>query len=188
MLLIGRPIPEGTFQTFHQNSISPISLAQYRGQWLVLVFYPGDFTFVCPTELAELADLYDDFRQAGAEVMGVSTDSVYVHKAWHDTSPTIRKIRYPMVSDPTGRLARDLGVYVEQEGVALRGSFIFDPDGLLCAFEVHMNSIGRNMHELLRKLQAASYVREHKGEEVCPVGWTPGGKTLKPGLDLVGKI
>ena len=188
MLLIGRSIPEGTFQTFHENSIRPVTLTEYRGRWLVLVFYPGDFTFVCPTELAELGSLYVEFQKAGAEVMGVSTDSVYVHKAWHDSSPTIRKIQYPMVSDPTGRLARELGVYIEAEGVALRGSFIFDPDGLLCAYEVHMNSIGRNMHELLSKLQAASYVREHNGEEVCPVSWTPGDRTLKPGLDLVGKI
>jgi NADH-dependent peroxiredoxin subunit C len=188
MLQIGRSIPEGSFQMFHQNSIRPVTLTQYRGRWLVLVFYPGDFTFVCPTELAELADLYGEFQNAGAEVMGVSTDSVYVHKAWHDASPTIRKIQYPLVSDPTGRLARELSVYIEEEGVARRGSFVFDPDGLLCAYEVHTNAIGRNMHELLRKLQAASYVREHKGEEVCPVSWKPGGKTLKPGLDLVGKI
>ena len=188
MPLIGRSIPEETFQVYHQENIRPINLRQFRGQWLVLVFYPGDFTFVCPTELAELGGLYPEFQKLGVEVMSVSTDSVYVHKAWHDSSPTIRKIEYPMLSDTNGRLARDLGVYLEHEGVALRGSFVFDPDGLLCACEVHTNSIGRNMRELLRKLQAAVYVREHKGEEVCPVSWTPGQKTLKPDLDLVGKL
>jgi len=188
MAIIGQVIPEGTYQTYHRQGIQPITLERYRGRWLVLVFYPGDFTFICPTELEELGALYGEFQKQDAEVLGVSTDSVYVHKAWHDTSPAIKGLPFPMVADPGGRLAQQLGCYLPQEGVALRGSYIFDPDGKLCAFEVHNNSIGRNMEELLRKLQAAAFVRENGGVEVCPAGWKPGQRTLKPSLDLVGKI
>jgi len=188
MPMIGQTIPDGTFQTYHQRDIQPLTLRSYRGRWLVLVFYPGDFTFICPTELDQLGSLYGDFQQMDAEVLGISTDSVYVHKAWQDTSPAIKNLPFPMVADPGGRLAQKLGVYLHEEGVALRGSFIFDPDGRLFAYEVHHNSIGRNMEELLRKLQAAVFVRQNGGIEVCPAGWKPGARTLKPGLDLVGKI
>ncbi len=188
MRLIGRMISDGTYQAFHQGEIRSIDFGIYRGGWLVLVFYPGDFTFVCPTELAELADLYPSFQALGAEVISVSTDSVYVHKAWHESSPTIKRITYPMLADPTGRLCQELGICIEEEGIALRGSFVIDPDGLIRAYEVHDNNIGRNMQELLRKLQAAIHVREHGGKEVCPAGWKPGDKALKPSLDLVGKL
>lgn len=184
---IGRTISEGTYQIFHRDQIRRIALTEYRGRWLVLVFYPGDFTFICPTELGELADLYPEFQKLNAEIIGVSTDSVYVHKAWHDVSPTIKAIGFPMLADPTGRLCREFGTYLEEEGVALRGSFIIDPDGVVRTGEVHDNSIGRSGRELLRKLQAAIQVREGQGE-VCPAAWTPGAKTLKPSLDLVGKI
>ena len=145
MATIGQVIPEGTFQAFHEQEIRPITLESYRGRWVVLVFYPGDFTFICPTELEELGALYADFRKVGAEVIGVSTDSVYVHKAWHDTSPSIKKLAFPLLADSGGLLSQKLGVYLYREGVALRGSFIFDPDGKLCAYEVHANNIGRNM-------------------------------------------
>jgi len=188
MPTIGQAVPDGTYHTFHRQEIQPITLESYRGQWLVLVFYPGDFTFICPTELEELGSLYGEFQKLDAEVLSISTDSVYVHKAWHDASPSIKGLPFPMVADPGGRLAQQLGVYVPQEGVALRGSFIFDPDGALSAYEVHHNSIGRNMNELLRKLQASAFVRDNGGVEVCPVSWKPGDRTLKPGLDLVGKI
>jgi NADH-dependent peroxiredoxin subunit C len=188
MPMIGQAIPEGTYQSFHEQEIQPITLQSYRGRWLVLVFYPGDFTFICPTELEELGSLYGEFQKLDAEVLGVSTDSVYVHKAWHDTSPAIKGLAFPMVADPGGRLAQKLGVYLPEDGVALRGSFIFDPDGKLCAYEVHNNSIGRNMEELLRKLQAAVFVRDNGGIEVCPAGWKPGQRSLKPSLDLVGKL
>lgn len=188
MPMIGQPVPEGTYQSYHQGEIQPVTLRSYGGRWLVLVFYPGDFTFICPTELEELGSMYGEFQKLGAEVLSVSTDSVYVHKAWHDTSPAIKGLSFPMVADPGGRLSQHLGVYLADEGVALRGSFIFDPDGRLCAYEVHHNTIGRNMEELLRKLQAAAFVRENGGVEVCPVGWKPGQRTLKPSLDLVGKI
>ncbi len=188
MPMIGQAVPDGTYQIFHRDEIHTISLDRYHGRWLVLVFYPGDFTFICPTELEELGSLYGEFQKIDAEVLGVSTDSVYVHKAWHDTSPAIKNLAFPLVADPAGRLSQKLGVYLAQEGVALRGSFIFDPDGHLCAYEVHNNSIGRNMEELLRKLQAAAFVRENGGVEVCPAGWKPGQRTLKPSLDLVGKL
>jgi peroxiredoxin (alkyl hydroperoxide reductase subunit C) len=188
MATIGQALPDDTYQAFHEDEIRGLKLESYRGRWLVIVFYPGDFTFICPTELEELGALYNDFQKAGAEVIGVSTDSVYVHKAWHDTSPAIRTLAFPLVADPGGMLAQKLGVYLHREGVALRGSFIFDPDGKLCAYEVHANNIGRNMQELLRKLQAAAFVRDNGGVEVCPAGWKPGDRTLRPSLDLVGKL
>ena len=123
----------------------------------------------------------------GAEIISFSTDTVFVHKAWHDNSPVIKSITYPMAADPTGNICRAFGTYLELEGLSLRGTFIVDPDGILKAMDVHDNSIGRNIDEIIRKLQASQYVREHKGE-VCPASWRPGGKTLKPGIDLVGKI
>jgi NADH-dependent peroxiredoxin subunit C len=188
MAMIGQSIPAGTYQTYQENEIRSVALESFRGRWLVLVFYPGDFTFICPTELEELGAYYDDFKKLGAEVIGVSTDSVYVHKAWRDTSPAMKKISFPLLADAGGSLSQKLGVYLHREGVALRGSFIFDPDGKLCAYEVHANNIGRNMQELLRKLQAAAFVRENGGVEVCPAGWKPGERTLRPSLDLVGKL
>ena len=187
MIQIGQTIPDLALKAFHENEEKTVRLADFRGKWLVLVFYPADFTFVCPTELAELADHYEEFRALGAEVASVSTDTVFVHKAWHDQSPAISKIRFPMIADPTSTLCRELGTYIEDEGLSLRGSFIFDPNGMLKAYEMHDNSIGRSAKELLRKLQAAIYVSQHDGE-VCPASWAPGKSTLRPGLDLVGKI
>jgi peroxiredoxin (alkyl hydroperoxide reductase subunit C) len=175
------------FEAFQNEEIKKIKLSNYRDQWLVLIFYPADFTFICPTELEEAAEYYKEFKKIGAEILSVSTDTVFVHKAWHDQSPAIKKIKFPMVADPTGKLCREFGTYIEEEGVSLRGSFIVDPEGKLVAYEMHNNSIGRSVEELLRKLQAAKFVREHKGM-VCPASWKPGKKTLKPGLDLVGKI
>jgi len=187
MVKIGHRIPDFELDAYVGDEIQKIRLSDSKGKWLVLVFYPADFTFVCPTELQEIARLYPKFKAEGAEVMSVSTDTVFVHKAWHDHSPAIRQIAYPMVADPSGNLCREFGTLIEEEGLSLRGSFIVDPDGVLKAFELHDNSIGRSGAELLRKLQAAKFVREHGGE-VCPANWQPGDKTLKPGLDLVGKI
>lgn len=187
MIAIGKLIPDGTYQAYHEDKIRPVMLSEFRGRWLILLFYPGDFTFVCPTELAETARLYPEFKKLGAEVCGVSTDSVYVHKAWHDSSPTIRSVEFPFIADTTGSLSRGFGVYLEDEGVALRGTFLIDPDGVLRAYEVHDNSIGRHAGEMLRKLQAAIRVREGQGE-VCPASWQPGQSTLTPSLDLVGKL
>jgi len=187
MIRIGQKVPDFELEAYHDEKIEKIRLSDYEGRWVVLIFYTADFTFICPTELEEAALLYEEFKKLGAEVMSVSTDTVFVHKAWHDNSVAIKKIKYPMLADPTGKLCREFGTYIEEEGLSLRGSFVVDPEGILKAFEIHDNSIGRNAEELLRKLQAAIYVRQHKGE-VCPAGWRPGKKTLRPGLDLVGKI
>jgi peroxiredoxin (alkyl hydroperoxide reductase subunit C) len=153
----------------------------------VVVFYPADFTFVCPTELGDLADNYAAFQRLGVEIYAVSTDTHFTHKAWHDTSETIRRVQYPLIGDPTHALSRNFGVLIEDEGVAYRGSFVIDPAGRIKIVEINDNGIGRDAKELLRKVQAAQYVASHPGE-VCPAKWTPGGKTLAPTLDLVGKI
>jgi NADH-dependent peroxiredoxin subunit C len=152
-----------------------------------LFFYSADFTFVCPTELGELANHYEQIKAEGAEVISVSVDTAFVHKAWHDESATIKKIKYPMIADPARRVCVAYGTLIEDEGLSLRATFLIDPKGILKAYEFHDNSIGRSIDELIRKLQAAKFVEEHGGE-VCPMDWKPGAKTLKPGLDLVGKI
>jgi len=187
MIKINEQIPDFEIKVYHNNEIHKENLANYRDKWLVMLFYPANFTFVCPTELEEAAEMYDKFKEAGAEILSVSTDTVYAHKAWHDTSEAIKKINYPMGADPTGKVCRSFGTYIEDEGVSLRGTFIIDPEGRLIAMDVHDNSIGRNAAEILRKLQAAKFVREHEGK-VCPASWKPGDDTLTPGLDLVGKI
>ncbi len=187
MVKIGQKITDFELKAYQNDDIKTIKLSDYKGKWLILLFYPADFTFICPTELEEAAAHYADFQSAGAEVLSISTDTVYVHKAWHDVSPSIKKIKFPMVADPTGNLCREFGTYIDEAGLSLRGSFIIDPDGILKAYEIHDNSIGRSAKEILRKVQAAKFVRENKGE-VCPASWEPGKKTLKPGLDLVGKI
>ncbi len=185
--LVGSQIPNMELEAYQDNKIKKIKLHDYEGKWLVVFFYPSDFTFVCPTELEELADNYESFKKLGAEILSVSTDTVYVHKAWHDTSPAIKKITFPMLADPTRKLCSALGVHIHNEGVALRGTFIVNPEGKIVSMEVNDNSIGRSAKELLRKLQAAKFVSEHKGQ-VCPASWQPGDETLEPGLDLVGKI
>jgi peroxiredoxin (alkyl hydroperoxide reductase subunit C) len=187
MVNIGQEIPDLEVDAYHEDEVKPIKLSDYRGKWLVLLFYPADFTFVCPTELEDAASLYGEFQQIDAEILSVSTDTAFVHKAWHDTSEAIGKVEYPMVADPTGALSRAFGVYIEDAGLALRGTFVIDPDGVLKTAEVHDLGIGRSARELLRKVQAAQFVREN-GDQVCPANWEPGAATLKPGLDLVGKI
>ena len=187
MLKIGKRVPDMSLQVFQNEKIKDISLRNYKGQWLVVVFYPADFTFICPTELEDLAKKYNDFKANNAEILSISTDTVFVHKAWHDTSEAIKKITYPMGADTNGKISKKFGTYIKKEGLSLRGSFIIDPDGILKAFEIHDNSIGRSADELLRKLQAAKFVAEADGE-VCPANWKPGSATLHPGLDLVGKI
>ena len=187
MVKINDPAPAFNLEAYYKGDIKKLSLADYKGKWVVLFFYPADFTFVCPTELGDLADNYKKIQAEGAEVLSASTDTVFSHKAWHDSSKTINKITFPMLADPTGKLSRDYGVYIDEAGLALRGTFIIDPDGVVKAFEINDNSIGRSTDELIRKLQAAKFVREHGGE-VCPMNWKPGAKTLKPGMDLVGKI
>jgi peroxiredoxin len=195
LVKVGEPVPDFEFEVFHDGTIKTMSLSSLRGKWSILVFYPADFTFVCPTELEELAMLYPKFQELNAEIISVSTDNVYTHKAWHDTSEAIKKITYPMAADPAGKLAEAFGVLIEgngpeltpDEGLAMRGTFIIDPSGKLRAMEINDNSMGRKAAETLRKLQAAQYVETHKGQ-VCPASWEPGDDTLEPGLDLVGKI
>lgn len=187
MAQVGQKIENFEFEAYHENEIKRLHFADYHAKWLVLLFYPADFTFVCPTELEDAAEYYEQFKKSGAEILSISTDTAFVHKAWHDHSPAIKKIRYPMVADPAGRLCRYFGTYLDEAGLSLRGSFIIDPDGVLKALEIHDNSIGRSAEEILRKLQAAVFVREHKGE-MCPANWRPGKKTIRPGLDLVGRI
>ncbi|EKE20108.1 MAG: hypothetical protein ACD_8C00055G0002 [uncultured bacterium] len=185
--IVGRKLPDLELEAFHEESTRKVKFSDYKGKWIVLVFYPADFTFICPTELAAVGVLYPQFQKEGAEVFSVSTDTVFVHKAWHDNSAMIKNINFPMIADPTGRLCRALGTYVPGEGLSLRATVIVDPDGVIKAMDIHDNSIGRNSEEILRKLQAAIFVRENK-TEVCPVNWRPGGETLKPGMDLVGKL
>ena len=187
MAKIGSKAPDFKVKAFHNGEVKDIRLSDYKGKWVVLFFYPADFTFVCPTELGELADNYEKFQKLNTEILSISTDTEFVHKAWFDNSETINKIKFPMLADPTGRVCKAYGTYIAEEGLSLRGTFFIDPEGILKAYELHDNSIGRSCDELIRKIQAAKYVAEHSGE-VCPVNWKPGKQTLKPGLDLVGKI
>jgi peroxiredoxin (alkyl hydroperoxide reductase subunit C) len=187
MSLIGKEVNDFKVQAFVGGDFKEVTKADLLGTWSVFVFYPADFTFVCPTELGDLADHYEAFKEVGCEVYSVSCDSHFVHKAWHDASETIRKIQYTMLGDPTAALAKDFEVYIEGEGMALRGSFVISPEGKIVCYEVNENSIGREASELLRKVQAAQFVAEH-GDQVCPAKWRPGAATLKPSLDLVGKL
>ena len=187
VLKIGHLAPKFTTEALIDGQIKKISLDDYKGKWTILFFYPADFTFVCPTELQEMAKKYEDFKSEGAEVLSISTDTVFVHKAWKDASATIKEIEFPMVADSSHKICWDYGTLIEEEGLSLRGSFLIDPEGILKAYEIHDNSIGRSADELFRKLQAAKFTYENGGE-VCPANWKPGKDTLKPGLDLVGKL
>ena len=187
MSLINTEIKPFKATAYHNGKFVPVTNDSLKGKWSVFVFYPADFTFVCPTELGDLADNYAEFKKLGVEVYGVSTDTHFSHKAWHDASETIKKVQYPLVGDPTATLSRNFEVLIEEEGMALRGTFVINPEGVIKVMEVHDNGIGRDAKELLRKVKAAQYVASHPGE-VCPAKWTPGDSTLKPSLDLVGKI
>ncbi|MCF1429214.1 MAG: peroxiredoxin [Shewanella sp.] len=172
---------------FHKGEFVSVSEQDLLGKWSVVMFYPADFTFVCPTELGDMADHYEKLQTMGVEVYSVSTDTHFTHKAWHDTSDTINKINFPMIGDPTGLISRNFGVMIEEEGLALRGTFVINPEGQIKVAEIHDLGIGRSASELVRKVQAAQYVATHDGE-VCPAKWQPGEETLSPSLDLVGKI
>lgn len=192
---VGETVPDFAFEAFQNNETKTLKFSDFRGKWLVVMFYPADFTFVCPTELEEMAKLYPKFKEINAEVVSFSTDTVFTHKAWHDTSPAIQQIGFPMGADPSGKISYAFGVLIEgdgtelteDEGLSMRGTFIIDPKGTLRAMEVTHNSIGRKAAETLRKIQAAQYVETHPGN-VCPASWEPGSDTLEPGMDLVGKI
>ena len=174
-------------QAYHQGKFVSVSEADLRGKWSVLFFYPADFTFVCPTELGDLADHYAELQGMGVEVYGVSTDTHFTHKAWHDTSDTIRKIQFPMVGDPTGAISRQFGVLIEAEGLADRGTFVINPEGRVKLVEVTEEGVGRSAPELIRKIKASQFIAAHPGQ-ACPASWQPGDETLTPSLDLVGKI
>jgi NADH-dependent peroxiredoxin subunit C len=187
MSLINTQIKPFKATAFHAGKFVELSEANFKGTWSVLMFYPADFTFVCPTELEDLANLQPEFDKLGVKLYGASTDTHFAHKAWHDTSDAIKKVNYALIGDPTGALTRNFEVMIEEEGLALRGTFVINPEGQIKVMEVHDNGIGRDASELLRKVKAAQYVASHPGE-VCPAKWTEGAATLKPSLDLVGKI
>lgn len=187
-LTVGDTVPEDlSFDVFQNEEIKKVTMKDLRSHWVVLMFYPKDFTFVCPTELEDMQRNYDAFKKEGAEVISMSTDTVYVHKAWHDNSPAIKTLTYPMGEDPSHQISELFGVLIPDEGVTHRATFIISPDGVIKAVEINHDSIGRNGKETLRKLKAAKYASEHPGN-VCPANWDEGAETLKPGLDLVGKI
>jgi peroxiredoxin (alkyl hydroperoxide reductase subunit C) len=187
MSQIGKQIVDFKVEAFANNDFKTVTKEDVLGKWSIFFFYPADFTFVCPTELEDLANKYDEFKATGAEIYSVSTDTHFVHKAWHDTSATIKKINYPMLADPTGVLSRGFEVMIEEAGLAERGTFIVNPAGEIVAYEVVAGNVGRNADELLRRLKALQFV-EANPSEVCPAKWEEGKETLKPGIDLVGVI
>ncbi len=187
MSLINTDIKPFKATAYHQGKFIDVTDASVKGKWSIFFFYPADFTFVCPTELGDLADRYTEFKKLGVEIYGVSTDTHFTHKAWHDTSDTINKLQYPMIGDPTHVLSRNFEVLIESDGVADRGTFVVDPQGRIQIIEITAGGVGRDANELLRKVKAAQYVAAHPGE-ACPAKWKEGEKTLKPSLELVGKI
>ncbi|WP_458413374.1 alkyl hydroperoxide reductase subunit C [Schinkia sp. CFF1] len=187
MSLIGKEVQPFKANAFHNGEFIEVTEQNFKGKWSVVCFYPADFTFVCPTELEDLQNNYVTLKELGVEVYSVSTDTHFTHKAWHDTSETIKKIEYIMVGDPSHQLSRNFDVLIEEDGVADRGTFIIDPDGVVQALEINAGGIGRDANTVVNKIKAAQYVRNNPGE-VCPAKWQEGAKTLKPSLDLVGKI
>ena len=187
MAIINTEIKPFSAQAFKEGKFISVTDADVKGKWSVFFFYPADFTFVCPTELEDLADHYAEFEKLGVEIYAVSTDTHFSHKAWHDTSPAIGKIRYTMIGDPSGVVTNNFDVMRPGVGLADRGTFVVDPQGIIQVMEITSEGVGRNASELLRKIKAAQYVAAHPGE-VCPAKWEEGEKTLAPSLDLVGKI
>lgn len=187
MALINTAIKPFKATAFKDGEFVDVSSEDIKGKWAVFVFYPADFTFVCPTELGDIADKYEELQSRGVEVFSVSTDTHFTHKAWHDSSEAIGKVKFPMIGDPTGRITRGFNVMIEEDGLAERGTFLVDPDGKIQVAEIHAGGIGRSAKDMVRKTKAAQYVRENDGE-VCPAAWEQGQATLKPSLDLVGKI
>ena len=187
MSLINTTVPPFKTQAFHNGKFVEVSNESMKGKWSVVIFMPAAFTFNCPTEVEDAADNYAEFQKMGTEVYIVTTDTHFSHKVWHETSPAVGKARFPLVGDPTHTLTRMFGVHIEAEGLALRGTFVINPDGIIKTVEIHDNSIARDVKETLRKVQAAQYVAKNPGQ-VCPAKWQEGAKTLPPSLDLVGKI
>jgi len=187
MSLINTEIKPFKAQAYQAGKFFEVSDATLKGKWSVVFFYPADFTFVCPTELEDLADHYAEFQKLNVEIYSVSTDTHFAHKAWSDTSPAIKKIKYVMVGDPTHAISRNFDVLIEAAGIADRGSFVIDPAGKIQIVEINAGGVGRSATELLRKVKAVQYAASHPGG-VCPAHWDAGDKTLAPSLALVGKI
>jgi peroxiredoxin (alkyl hydroperoxide reductase subunit C) len=187
MSMINKEVSDFSVEAFHGKIFKTITKEDILGKWSLFFFYPADFTFICPTELSDLVDAYEDFKSIGCEIYSVSCDTHYVHKAWHNASETIRGIEFPMLADPTGKLARDFGVMIEESGVAERGDFIINPEGKIMAYEVLAGNVGRNAEELFRRVQACQFVALH-GDMVCPARWEPGAPTITPGIDLIGAL
>lgn len=185
--IINKSIPQFSLPAFVDNTFRTITDADVKGKWAIFFFYPADFTFVCPTELVDMADHYNEFKALGVEVYSVSTDTQFAHKAWWDASDSIKKIKFPMLADKTGYLADYFGILNHDDFLAYRGTFVVNPEGRIKIVEIHDNGIGRDASELLRKIEAAQFVAEHS-DQVCPAKWKKGDNTLKPGIDLVGKI
>lgn|SRR6056297_538875 len=187
MSLVGKEVLPFTAQAFQNNRFLEVTEEDFKDQWSVVVFYPADFTFVCPTELKDLQSQYDNLKELGVEVYSVSTDTHYTHKAWHDNSQTINEIEFVMVGDPSHELSKNFNVLIEEEGLADRATFIIDPDGIVQGVEINAGNLGRDASAIVSKIKAAQYVRENPNE-ACPAKWKEGNQTLKPGVDLVGKI
>ncbi|WP_417330943.1 alkyl hydroperoxide reductase subunit C [Halomonas cupida] len=187
MSLINTEVKPFNATAFHNGEFVDVTEESLKGKWNIFFFYPADFTFVCPTELGDLADNYEEFQKLGVEIYSVSTDTHFTHKAWHDSSETIGKLQYPMLADPTLQISRNFEVLIEDAGLAERGTFVIDPEGKIQIVEINAGNIGRNAEELLRKVKAAQYVAANPNE-VCPAKWKEGEETLAPSLDLVGKI
>jgi len=187
MTLINTQVQPFKTQAFHNGKFIEVSDASLKGKWSVLIFMPAAFTFNCPTEIEDAADNYAAFQKAGAEVYIVTTDTHFSHKVWHETSPAVGKAKFPLIGDPTHKLTRAFGVHIEEDGLALRGTFVINPEGQIKIVELNDGGVGRDASELLRKIKAAQYVAAHPGE-VCPAKWKEGEATLAPSLDLVGKI
>jgi peroxiredoxin (alkyl hydroperoxide reductase subunit C) len=187
MSLLQKEVADFSLWAFHENGFKTISRSGILGKWTVLFFYPADFTFVCPTELEDLADFYDKFKAINCEIISVSCDTHFVHKAWHDISKAIQKIQFPMLADPMGELARSFDVLISGDGVAERATFIINPEAKIVGYEVLAGNVGRNAEELFRRVQASQYVAAHQ-DQVCPAKWRPGQTTLKPGPNLVGSL
>jgi len=187
MSLINTVVPPFKTTAFQNGEFIQVTDASLKGKWSVLVFMPAAFTFNCPTEVEDAANNYAEFQKIGAEVYIVTTDTHFSHKIWHETSPAVGKAKFPLVGDPTHQLTRAFGVHIDEEGLALRGTFVINPEGVIKTMEVHDNAIARDMNETLRKLKAAQFIAKNPGQ-VCPAKWKEGEKTLKPSLDLVGKI
>lgn len=187
MSMIQKEIADFRADAFHENAFKTVTKQDLLGKWSVFFFYPADFTFVCPTELEDLAEQYAQFQAIGCEIYAVSTDTHFVHKAWHDTSKRIGKLQFPMLADPTHQLCREFDVLIAADGMAERGTFILNPDAKIVGYEVSAGNVGRSADELLRRVQACQFVHAH-GDEVCPAKWKPGDETLKPSLELVGQL